>query len=118
MNSVFQRNKLPPVSHKGEYSTDVLTKKAYGLLGEAVKADKPFFLTLAPIGPHSNINVKDLLTPPFGGIVFDAPIPAKRHENLFPDVKVPRTANFNPDSVCNQPFDTHWKVIILYSNSA
>ncbi|OBT43077.1 hypothetical protein VE00_05541 [Pseudogymnoascus sp. WSF 3629] len=104
MNSVFQQNKLPPVSHKGEYSTDVLTKKAYGLLKEAVKADKPFFLTLAPIGPHSNINVQELLTPPFGGIVFDAPIPAKRHENLFPDVKVPRTANFNPDS----PSGANW----------
>lgn len=104
MNSVFQRNKLPPVSHKGEYSTDVLAQKAYGLLDEAVEADKPFFLTLAPIGPHSNINVHDLVTSPIGKIVFDAPISAKRHENLFQDVKVPRTANFNPDSVCNQPF--------------
>lgn len=106
MNSVFQRNKLPPVSHRGEYSTDVLTQKAYGLLDEAVEADKPFFLTLAPIGPHSNINADDLVTPPFGGIVFEAPIPAKRHKNLFQDVKVPRTANFNPDSVCKRHFDT------------
>ncbi|KFY03339.1 hypothetical protein O988_01570 [Pseudogymnoascus sp. VKM F-3808] len=104
MNSVFQRNKLPPVSHKGEYSTDVLTQKAYGLLEDAVEADKPFFLTLAPIGPHSNINVADLLTPPFDGVVFEAPIPAKRHENLFQDVKVPRTANFNPDS----PSGANW----------
>ncbi|KFY67158.1 hypothetical protein V496_01732 [Pseudogymnoascus sp. VKM F-4515 (FW-2607)] len=104
MNSVFQRNKLPPVSHKGEYSTDVLTQKAYGLLEEAVKADKPFFLTLAPIGPHSNINAQDLLTLPFGGVVFEAPIPAKRHENLFQDVKVPRTENFNPDS----PSGANW----------
>lgn len=26
-----------------------------------------------------------------------APIPAERHKHLFPDVKVPRTPNFNPD---------------------
>lgn len=112
MNSHFQRNKLPPVSHRGEYSTDVLTQKAYGLLDEAVEADKPFFLTLAPIGPHSNINSDDLLTHPPGGIVFEAPIPAKRHEKLFQDVKVPRTANFNPDSVCNGDFDSRWKFIM------
>lgn len=28
-----------------------------------------------------------------------APIPLKRHEHLFQDVGVPRTANFNPDQV-------------------
>lgn len=35
---------------------------------------------------------------------FSAPIPAKRHEHLFPDVKVPRTPSFNPE----KPSGANW----------
>lgn len=34
----------------------------------------------------------------------DEPIPEERHKHLFPDAKVPRTANFNPKHVSNPPF--------------
>jgi arylsulfatase A-like enzyme len=91
MNSSFQRNQNPPQSHEGEYVTDVLAQKAYGLLDEAVDAKKPFFLMIAPSAPHADIQINS------GSLTFDAPVSAPRHAHLFKDVKVPRSANFNPD---------------------
>lgn len=104
LNATFQRNGDPPVSHEGEYSTDVLAAKAYGLLNEGIKSEKPFFLVAAPVAPHSDVNASTFHDAPGNGegldrIVMNAPIPADRHKDLFPDVKVPRTANFNPDKV-------------------
>ncbi|KAI0376645.1 Arylsulphatase [Hypomontagnella monticulosa] len=109
LNSTFQRNGQEPRSYEGQYSTDVLAEKAYGLLDEGVKAGKPFFLVAAPIAPHANVamKIRDPDTPtdpdnlPFE---FTEPIPAERHRHLFKDEKVPRTANFNPD----QPSGANW----------
>lgn len=98
MNSSFQRNRDSPQSYEGEYVTDVLAQKAYGLLDEAVNAKKPFFLMIAPSAPHADIQNNS------GSLTFDAPVSAPRHANLFKDVKVPRTANFNPE----QPSGANW----------
>ncbi|RDW82570.1 arylsulfatase-1 [Coleophoma cylindrospora] len=105
LNATFQRNQDEPVSHEGEYSTDVLAQKAFGLLEEAVDLGKPFFLTMAPIAPHSNVAAQQFPEPrstPFTAaelmqVKMTTPIPAQRHKDLFPGAKVPRTANFNPD---------------------
>ncbi|KAK1845051.1 Arylsulfatase 3 [Colletotrichum chrysophilum] len=93
LNATFQRNQDPPVSHEGEYSTDVLAGKALDFLDDAVAASKPFFLGIAPVAPHSNVqsNVISNGSAP--------PIPAERHAHLFPDAIVPRTDNFNPEKV-------------------
>lgn len=101
LNSTFQRNRSPPVSHEGEYSTDVLAGKAISLLDEAVESidEKPFFLTIAPNAPHSNIVMKGEPTDPAHTVDFGAPISAERHKHLFKGVKVPRTENFNADEV-------------------
>jgi arylsulfatase A-like enzyme len=106
LNSTFQRNRDPPVSHEGEYSTDVLAGKAYGFLEDAVKSERPFFLAIAPIAPHSNLRFHI----PDPGQPMDiyqagmtAPIPAERHQDLFKDVIVPRTPNFNPEKVASLP---------------
>jgi N-acetylglucosamine-6-sulfatase len=56
LNASFQRNEHPPLSYKGKYSTDVLAEKAYGLLHEGIQSKKPFFLTVAPVAPHSNVD--------------------------------------------------------------
>ncbi|KAI1469794.1 putative arylsulfatase [Daldinia caldariorum] len=109
LNSTFQRNGEGPRSYEGQYSTDVLAEKAYGLLDEAVNAGKPFFLVAAPVAPHANVVMKasasdshrDLDDLPFE---FTEPVPAERHKHLFKDKKVPRTANFNPD----QPSGANW----------
>ncbi|KAL3965558.1 hypothetical protein ACCO45_002562 [Purpureocillium lilacinum] len=102
LNATFQRNKEPPVNYEGQYSTDVLAGKALGFIDEAVAAKKPFFVGIAPIAPHSNINA-NVVSPPDGSKRNDKkfettpPIPAERHAHLFPDVVVPRTYNFNSD---------------------
>jgi len=88
LNSAFQRNKSPPTPYPGKYSTDILAQKAYGFLDDAANSSKPFFLVAAPIGPHSNGT----------GAPFTAPVAAERHKNLFQNVTVPRTENFNPEA--------------------
>ncbi|PWY65625.1 arylsulfatase [Aspergillus sclerotioniger CBS 115572] len=92
-NSTYQRNHEPPHSYEGEYTTDVMREKALGLLDDALDSDAPFFLTVAPIAPHTNIDVEG--SGP-GAPKMTEPLPAPRHAGLFADAKVPRTANFNP----------------------
>jgi N-acetylglucosamine-6-sulfatase len=98
-NATFQRNHDPPVRYVGDktsgtnYSTDLVAAKAFGFLDDAVKADKPFFLGIAPISPHSEVGV------PGAKVTFTEPLPAPRHKDLFEDVEVPRTPGFNPDEV-------------------
>ncbi|KAH6662910.1 sulfatase [Plectosphaerella plurivora] len=106
-NATFQRNTDPPVNHAWEYSTDVLASKAYGFVDDALATDKPFFLAIAPIAPHSNINASTLLpvkgpddNVPVSDDDFRVSIPlgAKRHESLFQDAQVPRIESFNPET--------------------
>ncbi|KAH7129004.1 alkaline-phosphatase-like protein [Dactylonectria macrodidyma] len=65
---------------------------------------KPFFLGSAPIAPHSevitasstyngNVSIIDPNVQP----VISPPKPATRHANMFQDLKVPRTPDFNPE---------------------
>ncbi|KAF3936024.1 Arylsulfatase [Dactylella cylindrospora] len=97
LNPAYQRNHDAPIIYRGQHTLDVLSNKAYAILDNALASGKPFFLGLAPVAPHSNIegdisDINDL-----DKIKFSEPIPLKRHENLFPDAKVPRTPHFNPD---------------------
>lgn len=101
LNATFQRNHDEPVSYEGQYSTDVLAKKAYGFLDDGLKGENPFFLTIAPTAPHSNVHFN--FRPIAGNYTEKTatqspPVPAKRHEHLFEDVRVPRTPHFNPSS--------------------
>ena len=95
----FQRNDEPPKEHDG-YATDLLAEKSYGFIDEGVKSGKPFFITIATVAPHANGDKgeddqgQDQELSGEG----NAPIPAKRHENLFPNAQVDRKRdNFNPD---------------------
>ena len=88
-NVTMQRNGEPPKAYPGEYSTDLVTNRSLGFLDEAIPTGNPFFLGIAPIAPHSQtINS-----------VFWPAVPADRHKDLLPELKAPRTANFNPDTV-------------------
>lgn len=71
----------------------MIEEKALGFLDDAISGDRPFFVAIAPVTPHSNIDQE-------GTVKMTAPIPAERHKHLFKDVKVPRTEHFNPDTVC------------------
>jgi hypothetical protein len=97
-NATMSRNHDPAKNHPGEYSTDLISAAAVGFLDDAIKAsDRPFFLGVAPIAPHSETIVGS------GPARFNAPVPAKRHEHLFANVTVPRTPNFNPNTVGHTP---------------
>lgn len=87
------------MSYEGHHTTDVITKKALGFLEDGLAGDQPFFLVVAPIAPHSNVD-GGALSGHLAPTVMTEPIPLSRHENHFQDVKVPRTAHFNPDEVC------------------
>jgi N-acetylglucosamine-6-sulfatase len=102
-NATFQRNHDPPVNYRGNfstgtnYSTDLVASKSFAFLDDAVKADKPFFLGIAPIAPHSEVGEPGVTSE------FSVPLPAPRHKDLFPNVQVPRSASFNPDTVRRIP---------------
>ncbi|KAI0968702.1 arylsulfatase-like protein [Xylaria arbuscula] len=100
MNSTYQRNHDPPVSYEGQYSVDVLAKKALGFLDEAFATGKPFFLGVAPVAPHADIQSPAFKHGNHSNITevkFSPPVAAERHAHLFRGAQVPRTANFNPD---------------------
>lgn len=100
LNSTWQRNQDKPVNYKDHYTTDVLIEKANGFLTDAIELGQPFFLTIAPVAPHSNVE--------FNGNDFHEiqsslkvtpPISAERHKHLFKDIQIPRTPHFNPEEV-------------------
>lgn len=97
-NASTQRNNEPPKWNPGVYSTDLVGSDALAYLDEASESDRPFFVGVAPIGPHGEvyrITTEDGETK--NG--FFPPVPADRHKHLFPGLKVPRTPNFNPEEV-------------------
>jgi N-acetylglucosamine-6-sulfatase len=72
------RNHEPYRNSPGEYSTNLVASTALGFLDDAIAAsDRPFFIGVAPIAPHSE-TITNL--PPAR---FEPPVPAKRHEHLL-----------------------------------
>lgn len=103
LNATFQHNHDAPISYEGQYVTDVIAEKAHGFLNDALnmleKDGSPFFLTVAPTAPHSDVNIKRANSDgDFDGSsnIQAPPIPAQRHRHLFKDEMVPRSPNFNP----------------------
>jgi N-acetylglucosamine-6-sulfatase len=66
-----------------DHLTDVLSRKAVDFVSR--EGDKPFFLYLAPVAPHSPANC------------------AHRHCDAFPGAKAPRAASFDQDDVSAEP---------------
>lgn len=79
---------------------DVITRKALGFLDAAVEGERPFFVTIAPVAPHSNVDPRAIQS---GEVTMSAPIPMERHQHLFDNVTVPRTKHFNPNEVRIHP---------------
>lgn len=74
---------------ESQYMTDVLARKAGDFIERVSADDVPFFVYLNTYAPH--VPVK----------------PAKRHEDLFPDTKVPRLGSFNEADVTDKPGAFH-----------
>lgn len=93
LSPIYQHDHDPPVHHQNEHTSDLITAKAQSLLSQALASGKPFFLGVAPVAPHS-----DVAPDRHAGVPrMTEPVPAARHAHLFPDARVPRGANFNPD---------------------
>ena len=93
-NTTIQHNLEQPKSHPGVYATDLIANKSLSWIDEAAKEKAPFFLAINPVNPHNNLDWNK-----GGNQRWTPPVPAKRHENLFPGAQVPRNASFNPDTV-------------------
>lgn len=89
LNSSLSWNGQAPESYPGNYSTDLIRDVGLQYLDEAAQSEEPFFLGIAPIGPHS------VVEPSSPG--FTNALPAARHKGLYNGTIIPRTANFNPD---------------------
>ncbi|KAI9150847.1 Arylsulfatase [Paramyrothecium foliicola] len=88
----FQRKHDPPTSYEGEHSVDVMVDKSYEFLEEAARIGNPFFLDIAPPAPHTDVQFNEQGENTTN--TFQPPVPARRHEHLFQDLKVPRTEHF------------------------
>ncbi|KAK3846386.1 MAG: alkaline-phosphatase-like protein [Linnemannia gamsii] len=88
---VFSINNGPLTRYQGLYQTDVISDKSVEILDKlAQNKSQPFLFVISPTAPHDEVWSNG------NGTIFTPPVPAKRHEHLFKDVKVPRHPNFNP----------------------
>lgn len=90
-NAKMTHNGDEPESYAGQYSTDVVSRKANYWLREGLKRKEPFFLTVAPIAPHSNW----VFEPEKDLSYLLEPMAAPRHQHMFSDYKIPRGNAFN-----------------------
>ncbi|WAO90725.1 Arylsulfatase [Fusarium falciforme] len=120
-NATWQEDKKPPVSREGSYNTDDLAASTINYIRQAHSAGRPFFIGSAPIAPHTevipkpgtyagNVSPDD---PAFQPEV-TPPRPAPRHANMFANLKVPRTPDFNPE----KPSGVHWVAKLPRLNQA
>ncbi|ETS62415.1 arylsulfatase precursor [Moesziomyces aphidis] len=79
------------VQYEGQYSTDVVRDFGLQYLEEAASSGQPFFVGIAPIGPHAETTFIN------GSAIFSNPVPAKRHKDLFATEVAPRKSSFNAD---------------------
>jgi N-acetylglucosamine-6-sulfatase len=72
-------------SRPEDYLNDVLTGKATEVIQDAAAAGEPLFLYVLPFNPHS------------------ASVAAPRHDGMFSDAALPRTASFDEADVSDKP---------------
>lgn len=97
----------------------MVANKAYGFLDEALNESQPFFMTIAPTAPHSNVHINNDMSNGNGtwtgsSAVQSMPRPAERHKHLFKDARVPRTLNFNPED----PSGASWILTLPRQNQS
>ncbi|KAJ3261800.1 Extracellular sulfatase Sulf-1 [Boothiomyces macroporosus] len=104
-NPVFSKNGAKPQFYPNSYHTDVVANKSLAQIKDALSRNQPFFSYIAPIGCHTGVNIQvPLPAPPaIPKVQFTPPIPAPRHENLYPDLKLPISPNFNETDRSDKP---------------
>jgi N-acetylglucosamine-6-sulfatase len=82
-----------------EYQTDVLAARAEAILRgfaeNRVRNGRPFFLSVAPVAPHTERSDEEGKGTP--------PRPAPRHEGRFADEPLPDKASFDEEDVSDKP---------------
>ncbi|CZT23448.1 related to ARS-1 arylsulfatase [Ramularia collo-cygni] len=120
LNTTFSRNGGKPQSYPNQYSTDLIRDKSFAFLDDAMtiqqETSQPFFLTIAPTAPHTNVHINSNVIDNFTehSNIQLPPVPAERHKHLFPGVKVPRTEHFNPQD----PHSVSWISRLPHQNSS
>ncbi|KAJ3316197.1 hypothetical protein HDU93_004562 [Gonapodya sp. JEL0774] len=84
------KNQAEPQVHNGTYNTNYVFDSAFEFMDEAVKDDKPFFLTINPIAPHFEA------PSPFPNGGLGPPVSDTPYKDMFKNVTAPRSPNFNP----------------------
>ena len=82
-----------------DYQTDVLAARAEAILrgfaGDRVRQGRPFFLSVAPVAPHTERSDEPGKGTP--------PRPAPRHQGRFADEPLPDKASFDEEDVADKP---------------
>jgi arylsulfatase A-like enzyme len=74
-----------------DYLTDVLRRRGLAFMRSAAQAGEPFFAVFSPVAPHC----VPRLNPRKIGECRHPPVPAPRHADLFPGLRMPRVGAFN-----------------------
>ncbi|UPL00082.1 hypothetical protein LCI18_011016 [Fusarium solani-melongenae] len=82
MSPIYQKNHDRPIQFHGRHTTELIQNHASELIDEALGSGKPFFVAVAPIAPHSNIDANS-----GGAPVITEPISLDRHRHLFQDAQ-------------------------------
>ncbi|OZJ06847.1 hypothetical protein BZG36_00041 [Bifiguratus adelaidae] len=99
---VFTNNNQPPVYYPDQYQVDLIAAKAKAVIKEQAGNAEPFYLQIASVAPHQNIYYYNN-TNATSSRNTTPPLPAKRHANLFPNLKAPRGPNYNPVDQSDKP---------------
>ncbi|KAJ5231749.1 arylsulfatase [Penicillium citrinum] len=62
-HTIDNYNKSFANGYEGQYTTDILKEKSLRFLDSAISHEDPFFLTIAPVAPHSNVLSNGPLVP-------------------------------------------------------
>ena len=103
LNTTWTNDRSDLVSNIGTHTTNLTAQKTLAYIEDAVQADEPFFMMVAPIGPHVELLGSDDNNRPHvlysaDGNHLNAPVSQAKYANAFADEIVPRTPNFNPDT--------------------
>ena len=90
VNTTWAKNGNQWKNFPGENAVTITTNHSLEMLETAIKANKPFFMAVAPAVPHVGLNASG------PGSFF--PIPQRKWENAFKNATVPEKPNWNPDT--------------------
>jgi N-acetylglucosamine-6-sulfatase len=102
--SVVHYGSTPDVVDPATYQTDVYAAKAEDFIRRRAPKRKPFYLSVAPLAPHSEAASCNCAG--------DQPRAAPRHQGLLNSEPVPRPPSFNEADVSDKPADVRSQTLM------